>query len=210
MRIIRICTSETWESGGNWCAHCARRESEIGTAWTKNRHQSLSSCFLLGSTGCFYLFMALSVAHPHVPFLFFACSCTVDESRSRFLSSKLKFLCKGIFFFFFCKNSQLCIMIQMRRRNTPSFITAWEHRRVQWVDRIFAFVYIGEKNAGSLVSFGYWKYLLQPSLSDSWALKKAVTSCLVPYVHTPTPTAICDRWCLNSLKYWCKHCVYMN
>lgn len=135
-----------WESGGNWSAHCARRESETGTAWTKNRHQSLSSCFLLGSTGCFYLFMALSVAHPHVPFLFFACSCTVDESTSRFLPSKLEFLCKGTFFFFFsfCRNSQLCIMIQMRRRNTPSFINAWEHRRVQWVDWIFAFVYFGE------------------------------------------------------------------
>lgn len=129
---------------------------------------------------------------------------------SRWKQIKIPLLKPQIFFFFFCKNSQLCIMIQMRRRNTPSFITAWEHRRVQWVDRIFAFVYIGEKNAGSLVSFGYWKYLLQPSLSDSWALKKAVTSCLVPYVHTPTPTAICDRWCLNSLKYWCKHCVYMN
>ena len=133
--------------------------------------------FVSGPSSCsisiFCVFMYSRWKHIKIPFL------------------KAQVPLQGSFFLFFCKNSQLCIMIQMRRRNTPSFIIAWEHRRVQWVDWIFAFVYFGEKNAGSLVSFGYWRYLLEPSLSDSRALKKGDLMFSPLRSH---PNANCHLW----------------
>lgn len=68
----------------------------------------------------------------------FTCSRTVHKSTPRVFASKLEFFLQRNFpflSFFFPESSQVCIIIQIRRRNAPSFIKGREHKNIcrEWI-----------------------------------------------------------------------------